>query len=123
MLVCRVATVAFIGFAGACDENQSKVQRPSVSYAVYESGSAATATNPASFELISADGPVRFARFQQLITKTGAECNWVNSAILKGGLLGTDEWRVNCTDSGEWSIWFHANRRPEIISCSTGACV
>ena len=42
--------------------------------------------------------------------------------ILMGGLDGTDEWRVDCSDSGSWQLWFNNDGGTEVDRCSDAKC-
>jgi hypothetical protein len=92
--------------SGGCEDKQRSVVQQSVSYSSRDPGSSATPTHETSFWLLGVDGPSRLASLQALIVRSGKPCVVVTRAVLKGGLDGTDEWRVNCADSGDWAIWF-----------------
>lgn len=72
--------------------------------------------------LIAGDGPTRLANLRALIMQAGKQCQYVTSGILIGGLDGTDEWRVKCTDSGTWTIWLKPDGAPEVDRCSDSEC-
>lgn len=91
-------------------------------YASREPGSEISPTNDASFQLLEADGPTRFASFQALLVHEGKACSAVTKAVLEGGLDGTDEWRVDCTGSGRWQVWFRTDGDPDIDHCANPAC-
>ena len=107
--------------AAGCSDKPRETLEP-VSYSAYDPGTVVTPTSESSLQLMSADGPTRFATFQNLITKAGKRCSFVTSAVLKGGIAGTDEWRVKCADSADWSIWL-GQRAPQVLSCSEAKCL
>ena len=120
--LCRFAAVAVALLAlGAC----RKVEQPAprqVAQPSVEPGSNATPTTDASFQLLDADVPTRLATLQQVIAKAGNSCTAVTRGVLAGGLDGTDEWRVDCSDSGRWQIWFSQDSDPQVDHCSTAKC-
>ena len=118
----RLMVLSGLALAGCGENHQETAQQQIVSYSPVELESEATPTHEKSFQLISIDGPTRFATFQLLISQSGNQCSTVTSAILKGGLAGMDEWRVKCADTGDWSIWFQRGRPPDVLSCSTTDC-
>lgn len=126
-MVDRLSRIAAAFVAGTvlvgCDEQRpEKMQEQSISYSSREPGSTAAPTNERSFELIDADGPKRFRRFRKMISDAGEQCGVVTSAMLRGGVGGTDEWRISCADTGHWSIWLQAGGSTEVLRCSTSQC-
>ena len=117
-----VATAALC--LGACGSKDHKAEATSNAdpYASREPGSDVAPTNDASFQLLGADGPTRFASLQALIVQDGKTCSAVRKALLEGGLEGTDEWRVDCTDSGRWQVWFRPDSAPEVDHCANTNC-
>ena len=87
-----------------------------------EPGSNAAPTTDASFQLMDLDAPTRFAALQDVIVKAGNHCTSVSGAALAGGLEGTDEWRVDCTDSGSWQVWFSDDTGTEVKHCADAKC-
>jgi hypothetical protein len=79
-------------------------------------------TTDASFEMLAADGPTRFASFHELIVAAGKRCTSVTMAVLRGGLDGTDEWRVDCQDSGKWQVWLRTDAQPDVDHCKNANC-
>jgi hypothetical protein len=117
------ASVAALQLINCGGERKSSPEQQAVSYASREAGSVATPTHETSFQLLAADGPTRLASLQNLIIQSGKQCRFVTSGVLKGGLDGTDEWRVKCVDSGEWAVWFRPAGAAEIIQCASAACM
>ena len=123
-----VGGVAAFALAAAslsgCDspERNQASRASSSSYESRAPGSEASPTNDASLQLFLADGPTRFASFQALFLKSGKQCAAVTKALLEGGVDGTDEWRIECSDSGAWEVWFPPAGAPEIDSCRAGGC-
>jgi hypothetical protein len=87
-----------------------------------EPGSIAAPTTDDSYQLMDADVPTRFATLQDLIVKAGNRCESVTKGVLVGGLEGTDEWRVECSDSGSWQVWFSAETGVEVDRCKNAKC-
>jgi hypothetical protein len=108
--------------AGCSRGDHRSADELAVSYAPREPGSGVTPTHEISFALIAADGPTRHANFQRLITDSSKPCKFVTSAVLKGGLDGTDEWRVTCADAGRWAVWFRPDGASDLIQCTSRAC-
>ena len=106
----------------SCDDQRRSEQDQIVSYASHEPGSVRRPTNEASFRLLGAEGPARLEYLRMQIIQSGKQCNFVTSAIFVGGLDGTDEWRVRCGDSGDWSLWFRADGATDLNSCSKSNC-
>ena len=90
--------------------------------AAIEPGSIAAPTTDNSYQLMDADVPTRFATLQELIVKAGNRCASVTKGILVGGLEGTDEWCVECSDSGSWQVWFRADTGVEVDHCKDAKC-
>lgn len=109
---------------GACGSRDQKTAAPSTAdpYASREPGSDVAPTNDASFQLLGADGPTRFASLQALLVQEGKACSAVRKAVLEGGLEGTDEWRVDCVDSGRWQVWFKPDSAPDVDHCANSNC-
>lgn len=106
-----------------CDGRQpSAASRKADVYASREPGSDAAPTNDASFQLLAADGPTRFQAVRDVITQAGKNCSAVTRAVLEGGMDGTDEWRVNCADSGNWQLWFRPDGGRDVDHCSNAKC-
>lgn len=117
-----VLTLAIL-CAGACGRGQDDsgpAQSPP--QPAVEPGSDATPTNGASFQLMSADAPTRLATLQAVVVEAGNHCASVTKGVLTGGLYGTDEWRVDCTDSGAWQVWFSEDTGTEVDHCSDPKC-
>lgn len=114
--------IALVCLAG-CGGGQSSPpkQKPDV-YDAREPGSDVSPTNDASFQLLGVDGPTRFASMQQLILHYGKRCGSVTKAVIVGGTDGTDEWRVDCGDTGKWQVWFNADSEPSVAQCANAAC-
>ena len=68
------------------------------------------------------DAPTRFAELQDEIVKAGNRCTSVTRAALAGGLEGTDEWHVDCADSGSWQVWFSDATGTEVKHCADAKC-
>lgn len=78
-----------------------------------------------SFEMLGQPDPAaRRAAFQQLLLALDKPCGAITEAVLKGGLEGTDLWRADCSDSGEWLITFTNGADPTATSCKAapGEC-
>lgn len=122
-LVLAVAATAALCLGG-CGNKDQNAAAPSKadSYTSREPGSDVAPTNDASFQLLGADGPTRFASLQALILQNGKACSAVRRAVLEGGLEGTDEWRVDCADSGRWQVWFRPDSAPDVNHCANTNC-
>lgn len=110
-----VFALGLLATSGCHERRISDDQEQIVSYAPRSPGSVAAPTHETSFRLIAVDGPTRFESFRLLFKDAAKRCALVTSAILQGGLDGTDEWRVKCTDSGVWTIWFRPGAVVEIL--------
>lgn len=121
--LCRLAAVAIAAAgAGACGSGAKEPSQQAPDYATHEPGSDVAPTSDASFQLLAADGPTRFAALQQLIVQAHHACSAVTKGVLTGGLDGTDEWRVDCADSGPWQVWFKPDSEPEVARCANEKC-
>jgi len=92
--------------SSGCHDQPVPAAHQDESYRTREEGSQVMPTAEASFQLMGVDGPARHSAFREYIISSGHECASVTSAVLVGGLGGTDEWRVNCSNTGSWSVWF-----------------
>jgi hypothetical protein len=121
--LCGVALLAIAGasVAGCGNRRQPPAQQGAAQPSI-EPGSNATPTTDSSFQLLDADVPTRFATLQQVIVKNGKSCASVTKGVLAGGLDGTDEWRVDCSDSGRWQIWFSEDSDPQVDHCANAKC-
>ena len=113
---------AITAVLSGCEAREAESVEQTISYSPNRPGEAAIATNPKSFELLSADGPARFVSFQRLIAAAGNKCSYVTSAVLRGGFDRSDEWRIDCVDSGTWAVWFKPGKPVEVLSCSRINC-
>jgi hypothetical protein len=102
-VIAFVTAIALFG----CDENgKPKAEQSTISYAPRKPGAAPVATHPTTINLVKADGPTRFASIRATIIDAGHNCASVTEATFNGGLDGTDEWSVKCSDTGDWLLWF-----------------
>jgi hypothetical protein len=120
-LIRIMVSVAATSTAVSCDYQESGATSQEVSYAYREPGSNVMPTHDASLALIAAEGPARFATLQATLAQAGKKCLTVTRAVLLGGLDGTDEWKVTCSDSGDWEMWFQPGTI-EITHCSAASC-
>jgi hypothetical protein len=115
--VAALAVAPF--FAGGCGSGRHEpAESRAVSFMSREPGSQATPTTDASFQLLAADGPTRFATLQDFIIQSGNHCSAVTKGVFEGSLDGTDEWSVDCVDGGAWQLWIGSNRAPEVSARS-----
>ena len=110
-----VAATAVLSLMSCDRQPDNQALQQTVSYSPRQPGSFATPTHETSFQLLALDGPTRFANFQQLMLESDKPCDAVTSAVLKGGLEGTDEWRVRCANSGDWSVWIQSHGPIEVV--------
>lgn len=116
--------IAFLGLAGCgsgSTQSDAPRERPDV-YAAREPGSDVSPTSDVSFQLLGADGPSRFASLQQLLVQQGKRCASVTKAVIVGGMDGTDEWRVDCSDKGRWQVWLSDDSGASISQCTNPKC-
>ena len=106
---------------GCGGKSRAPVEHQVQSYGAREPGSVGTPTNETSLMWMSRDGPRRFLEIEWVITEAGNQCANVTRAIFKGGVGGIDEWRVSCSDSGEWVIWLRPDKT-EISQCTPSTC-
>ena len=107
----------------SCGREPEGAPEQAVSYSPREPGFVGAPTHEISFHMLAVDGPARFANFQSFILESGKQCDVVTSAVFKGGLDGTDEWRVRCANTGGWSVWIHSPRSIEVVRCSSAGCM
>jgi hypothetical protein len=121
--ICRIAavTLALLYCAGCGDDSDNSASTQPPPPAI-EPGSDATPTNGASFRLISDDAQTRLATLQAVLVGLGHRCASVTKGVLTGGLSGTDEWRVDCSDSGAWQVWFSEDTGIQVYHCSDPKC-
>jgi hypothetical protein len=120
----KLATVTLVGLwlASCGDGGDNPQQQQAVSYASREAGSDATPTNEASFQLLEQDPPTRLAFLQWYIVQSGHRCIRVTRGVFEAGLDGTDEWRIDCADTGKWQLLFKPNEAPEVDHCRNASC-
>ena len=107
---------------GGCRKEQPSPTQQMPAQSPDDRASDAAPTNDASFQLLQADLPTRLATLQALVVKPGNKCASVTRGVLMGGLDGTDEWRVQCSDSGSWQLWFNSDGGTEVDRCSNAKC-
>lgn len=107
---------------GGCRKEEPSASQQVPAQSPDDRAADAAPTNDASFQLLNADLPTRLATLQQLVVKPGNKCASVTRGILMGGLDGTDEWRVDCSDSGSWQLWFNNDGGTEVDHCSGAKC-
>ena len=113
--------LALLAVAGCRKQQPSASQRVPAQSADDRAADVAP-TNDASFQLLQADLPTRLATLQALVVKPGNKCASVTRGVLMGGLEGTDEWRVECSDTGSWQLWFNKDGGTEVDHCSNAKC-
>lgn len=116
------AVLALVALDSCSDHSDAPHGRPAVNYAPREPGSTAVPTHELSMQLMGNDGPMRHENFQRLLIQSGRACSFVNSAVFRAGLDGSDEWMVTCADSGRWDIWFRPGLATQIFSCTAASC-
>ena len=122
-LLGRSAALALALVAGtSCSKAGDSSSNQVVAQPAIEPGSDATPTNDASFQLLDADLPTRLATLQGVVMNAGKRCASATRGVLMGGLDGTDEWRVDCTDSGSWQVWFSNDSGTEVDHCANAKC-
>lgn len=118
----RLATFAVVLCAAGCGTHRATPEKQTISYAVREPGSDTMPTHETSFRMIAYDGPTRFGAFRALLIQAGNQCGTIKSAVLMGGVAGTDEWRVKC-DAFTWGVWFQPDGTTDVFRCqSETAC-
>lgn len=120
----RIASLAILTLlAAGCGKHEQNALPPqSDMYDSNPPGQIVTPTHDSSFHLLGEDGPTRFAELQQLMVAKGQRCAAVTKAVILGGLDGTDEWRVTCSDSGAWQLWFKNDGDIELDHCTDPKC-
>jgi hypothetical protein len=122
LLPTAIMLAAASALLSGCDDQPRSQPSQIVSYASHEPGSNPAPTNEASFRLLGAEGPARLDYLRMLIVRSGKQCNSVTRATFMGGFEGTDQWRVKCADSGDWSLWFRSDGGTELSARSTSNC-
>jgi hypothetical protein len=79
-------------------------------------------TNDRSFQLLFRDDQTRFAIIEAYFEQSGKQCSAVTEMTFNGGFDGTDEWLVNCTDTGKWQVWFGPEGRIDFDRCEAVQC-
>jgi hypothetical protein len=100
---------------------QSKRNEPiknEVSDRATDPGTILIPTAEKSFVLLG-DPARRRAFFQNALMTAGERCKLVQEAIFKGGLDGSDLWRVSCTDSGDWLVTVSNRPHPFVQKCTS----
>jgi len=87
-----------------------------------EPGSNAAPTHDTSFGLLEIDPTARLSILQNVIVRSGKRCRAIVRGALEEGLDGTDEWRVDCADTGPWQVWFKPGDQTEVVHCSKVSC-
>jgi len=82
----------------------------------------AAPSNEQSYALLFVDDATRHARMKLLFDRSGKVCQEVTQAVFMGGLDGTDEWAVACSDSGAWRVWFKPGAFIAFDQCTKGVC-
>jgi hypothetical protein len=122
LLVTSVAIALAAVWLVGCDNQHRKAAPPPQTYESREIGSSVAPSNDASFQMMAAQGPDRFENFRKLIVSSDKRCIAVTRAVLVGALDGTDEWQVNCSDSGAWQVWFKPYSGQEVAHCEDPKC-
>jgi hypothetical protein len=117
-----VAALLSLSLGGCGDGGDKPPQQQAVSYASREPGSSAAPTNDTSFQLLNQDPSTRLAFLRSYIVQSGHRCDIVKRGVFESGLDGTDEWRVNCGDTGAWQLWFRPYLAPEAVQCRNRRC-
>lgn len=115
-ITCAGAAITVI-LTSSCNSRRradSQAAAPATSERSRDPG--AYPTNLLSFEIMRRP-EVKLAKFQEWITSKGNRCQQVTEADLKGGFEGTDLWRVECSDSGEWLVTFLPGSSVSADSC------
>lgn len=122
--LCRmIAAAMVIACVGGCGRsNRDTAADETGTQATVEPGPTVTPTSDASIALMAAEAPARFATLQEVLTQTGHRCAAVTKGVLTGGLDGTDEWRVECSDSGPWQVWFSNDSGTSVEQCTNANC-
>jgi len=135
----------------ACDSRKASPPSVGTSYAFVDAGNPALPTNDLSQRLIALSGADRFDTLRQMVVRANHRCDAVSSALLTGGLDGTDTWRVQCNDCStpieinplvqrqlednhspvsfkackaarSWAVWLYPNGNQEVVACQEGSC-
>jgi len=117
---CRIVALALATLCVDCSGSTPNNQ--ATQSAARQSDSSTSPTNDWSFQLLFKDDPTRFAIMQTIFEQSGKRCRAVTQVAFKGGLDGTDEWRVDCADSGKWQVWFKPEGRIDFDECEAGGC-
>jgi len=79
-------------------------------------------TNDLSAQLLFMDDATRFATMKLAFDHNDKNCEAVTKAVFEGGIDGTDEWAVACSDGGIWRVWFKPGPTLEFDRCSKEKC-
>jgi hypothetical protein len=117
-----LAAVGTLLASGCGNGRRDNSNQRAISYAPREPGSTVGPTNDMSYHLLANSGPDRLYNLRVVLLEAGQKCAVVTSGVLLGGLDETDEWRVQCSDTGSWAIWFKPSGAPEVRHCSVATC-
>jgi hypothetical protein len=104
-----------------CDEHRSGTSSVASGHRE-ETSTVSPPTNDASYKLLEQDPDARLAALQAEVVGSGHPCARGVKAEFEGGLDGSDEWRVDCADSGPWAVWFRPADPPQVERCSGATC-
>ena len=101
------ATALGLLAVGACDQRPTQPAPESTS--VRAPG--AVPTHELSFDLVGRGPEERLAILKQIIVESKNPCAVALQATLEGGVDGTDEWTLICSDRA-WTIWLKPASNP-----------
>lgn len=104
-----------------CNERPDATSN-ATTYQPNEARTVSPPTNDASYKLLEQDPDIRMAALQALIIDSGHACSAVVKSKFEGGLDGSDEWRVDCADTGPWAVWFRPADPAQVERCSSATC-
>ena len=121
-ILALAAALLCLPACGSGDAQQDSSRQRADVYEAREPGSDISPTSDFSFQLLGVDGPSRFASLQQLMVQKGKRCASVTKAVIVGGMDGTDEWRIDCSDTGRWQLWLSEDSGASISQCTNPKC-
>ena len=107
--------IVALAAAGCKERHPPKGPEEPISNATREMGSTAVPTNQYSVDLLLVAPSTRLATLREVIRREGQQCDRAIAGILLGGAGGDDEWRVTCSNTGDWIIWFRSNGDEEVL--------
>jgi hypothetical protein len=70
-----------------------------------------------SAELLKGNHAGRLRSLAEIVNGTGGKCLKPSQIVYDGTQMGSDYWRINCVDTGSWSIQLRTGEHPQSFQC------